>query len=131
MLIHVNDEKKTFHQLCQNRYITICSALGFEIREKCDLAEIKEPIFDQTAGMMVWKGFPYKEIMIKTLKRIQFSGLEKLKKNNKIIPNEESRGFQPLSLFSVFPVFLLFISFIFLTVLIFLIEKLAHRLRDQ
>lgn len=54
-----------FHQICENRWIFLCDLVGLTVKEKCDIIELKETIFRPSLGIIVWKGFPYKDVLTK------------------------------------------------------------------
>lgn len=60
------DAQIGFDQLCDNnRWVFLCNAFDKEIQAKCNVLEIKRVIFYEPVGIIVKKGFPYKEVMTK------------------------------------------------------------------
>lgn len=52
-----------FQQICENRFVFLCTSSNLLIKGKCEISELDEIFFEQIAGIFVWKGFPYKDVM--------------------------------------------------------------------
>lgn len=59
------DMQTGFNLLCDNRYIFLAYQANSYIYEECDIFEGKEVILTETMGIIVKKGFPYREVMTK------------------------------------------------------------------
>lgn len=62
------------------------------------------------------------------MKRIQFSGLVKLKNKSVLIPKEEIELFEPLEMDLLLPIFLLYFIAVIISVIIFLHELCLKRI---
>lgn len=57
------DTFTAFDQICENRWIYISRTSNIVIKGKCQIIELDHIFMRNLAGIMVYKHFPYREVM--------------------------------------------------------------------
>jgi hypothetical protein len=57
------DHKTVMERICEDRLIYCGTLMNFKMIKDCQIVEIEEILYEQISGIMVWKGFPYKDVM--------------------------------------------------------------------